>query len=452
MQPPFLVHALVGGHRIVVVAAHDHVAASAYLAGFTSRDYLARLGVHDLHLGMRHGPADGRNPLLQGIIGGGHGDAGRGLRLAVGDHHLSHIHEGAHLLHELNGAGRSSHDSRSQAGEIVFGKIGVLKLRDEHGGHSVHSSAALLLDGRHDQDGIEVLGRQHHCRPVRHAGQIGEHHAKAMVKGNRYAKPVGVRKLHAFADEVAVVQDVMVRENHALRETGCARGILNVNGIVKVKALFPLLQNLIGHLFSHLHHIIPGPHARLLLAPDHDCRAEEWQLLGVNLARLSRPGLGTDLVEHLHVVRAFKVVHEQQGLCLRLTQSILQFVRPVGGVDVHHDDARFCRGELGDDPFRQVCGPYSEAVALLEAQSDETLRGAVQLLLQFAIGVSRSLVDGYNCVAIRVFFRYFIEHIADGLSNKRFLRAAKSIAVRDFACHEVAFQSLRGYNSILRQV
>jgi len=172
----------------------------------------------------------------------------------------------------------------------------------------------------------------------------------------------------------------------------------------------------------------------------------------VDIARFGIPGLGADLEEHLDIVGALEAVHEQQGLGLGLAKSILQLVGSVGGIDVDHDYARFGRGELGDDPLSQVGGPDGQAVALLQAQGHEAFGGAVQLLLQLTICVTFVLVDGDDCIVIGIFFRYFIEHIPDGLSNKRLFRAAKSITVRDFAWHEVGCHTLGEYNSILRRL
>jgi len=113
----------------------------------------------------------------------------------------------------------------------------------------------------------------------------------------------------------------------------------------------------------------------------------------VDLSRLSLPGLRADLKEHLDVVGALEVVHEQQSLGLGLAEGILELMSTIGGIDIDHDYARLGRGKLGDDPFGKVCGPDGQAVALPEAQSHEALGGAVQLFLQLAIGVAFLLMN-----------------------------------------------------------
>jgi len=137
-----------------------------------------------------HGLSNGGDPPIQGVVGGGHGDAWRGLGLAVGYHHLSHVHESAHLLHELDGTGRSGHYPRAQAGKVVLIKVGVLELGHKHGGNAMQSSALLLLHRGHHRDGIEVLGGKDHGGSVGHAGHIGEDHTEAVVEGDGNAEAV----------------------------------------------------------------------------------------------------------------------------------------------------------------------------------------------------------------------------------------------------------------------
>ena len=63
--------------------------------------------------------------------------------------------------------------------------------------------------------GVEALARKHHRRAVREAGEVAEHHAEAVVQRHRNAEPVALGQPHRLADEVAVVDDVVVRERRA---------------------------------------------------------------------------------------------------------------------------------------------------------------------------------------------------------------------------------------------
>jgi hypothetical protein len=65
--------------------------------------------------------------------------------------------------------------------------------------------------------------------------EVAHHHAEAVVEGHRDADPVGLGVVAQLADEEPVVEDVVVRERRALRETGGARGVLDVDGVVGVE-------------------------------------------------------------------------------------------------------------------------------------------------------------------------------------------------------------------------
>jgi hypothetical protein len=96
-------------------------------------------------------------------------------------------------------------------------------------------------------------------------------------------------------------------------------------------------------------------------------------------------------------------------------------VGPVGRVDIHENYSCFRRGELGDDPFRYISGPYCQTITFFEPQADESFGCPIDFALELAVRVSGALVKRDYRIVFRVGFRNFIEHIADGLSNKWFL-------------------------------
>ena len=71
--------------------------------------------------------------------------------------------------------------------------------------------------------GVEALAGIDHRGAVRHAGQIAQHHAEAVVERHRDAQAVVLGEAHRLADEEAVVEDVVVRQRRALGRAGGAR-------------------------------------------------------------------------------------------------------------------------------------------------------------------------------------------------------------------------------------
>jgi hypothetical protein len=65
--------------------------------------------------------------------------------------------------------------------------------------------------------------------------EIPEHHAEAVVEGDWNANAIGAGITERLPDEEAVVEDVVVRERRALRESGRPRGVLNVDRLIEVE-------------------------------------------------------------------------------------------------------------------------------------------------------------------------------------------------------------------------
>ena len=236
------------------------------------------------------------------------------------------------------------------------------------------------------------------------------------------------RKAHAFSYEVAVIQDIMVREDDALGEARRARRILDVDGVVEVERALEAAEHAVRHLLAHLHDLAPGIHAGLLLSSYEDDRLQEGQVLGIDLAGLRGLKLGADLIDHADIIGRLEPVDEEQGLRFGLPEHVVELVGPVGGVDVDQDDAALGRGELDDDPLGDVGGPDGDPVALLVAQAQQALSGPVNLFLQLCPGVAQTLVFRNERFSLRELLRDLVEHVADRLADERLFRPLERVA------------------------
>jgi len=89
-----------------------------------------------------------------------------------------------------------------------------------------------------------------------------------VIEGHKYTEPVLICELHTFADEVAVVQDVVVSENYAFGKTGRTRGVLYVDGVIKVQLFLAFEQRFVWQRIAHIQDFVPGVHSRRFFAPD----------------------------------------------------------------------------------------------------------------------------------------------------------------------------------------
>jgi hypothetical protein len=93
----------------------------------------------------------------------------------------------------------------------------------------------LGLDGLEHAERIEGFARDDHGRAVRDAGQVGQDHSEAVIEGDGNAEPVIGTEAEGLSAEVAVVEDVVVRERGAFGSTGRAAGELDVDRIVEAQ-------------------------------------------------------------------------------------------------------------------------------------------------------------------------------------------------------------------------
>ena len=157
----------------------------------------------------------------------------RRLGHAVADGDLVHVHAGRRTASSPRPGTATRHHAGAQAREVERVEVGVGELGDEHRRHAVQRrcSARPAPPVEHRPSASNASFGDHHRRPVRRAAEVAHDHAEAVVEGHRDAEPVLVGDPLQLGGEVAVVQDVPVRQRGALREAGGARRVLDVDGI-----------------------------------------------------------------------------------------------------------------------------------------------------------------------------------------------------------------------------
>ncbi len=188
-------------------------------------------------------------------------------------------------------------------------------------------------------------------------------------------------------------------EGGALRGSGGARGVLDVDRVVERQRRFAGRQRGV--------------------IDEGGLREQRLPLFVDDQGFLELAAVPAHLVEEIGVAGLTKTPREEQQARARLVQRMGQLARLVGGVDVHQHGTDAGRCILGDDPLVAVRRPDRHAVALLDVPAHEglgELRGEVPELL-----VSRSEVlraDDQSLVR-----RYArdgtMEVVPDGLAEQR---------------------------------
>ena len=329
---------------------------------------------------------------------------------------LGHAHPVDDLLHHLDRAGRARHDAGPEAGQVVGLDAGDRQLGDEHRGDAVKARAALVLYRLERLHRVEGRGRDDHGRAVAGCGQVAHHHAEAVVEGDGNADPVLFGVMAQLADEEAVVEDVVVAKRGALREARCARGVLDVDGVVggELNAFKGGVTDGNIGVFPRFEQFAPG------------VGVEEDDLLQV---RAARPHFG----DHGGVVGGLQPLGGDQQLATRLVEHELKLAGAVGGVDVDQDRADLGGGVLGDDPLGPVGRPDADPVALGDAQAEQGVGEGIDLVLQLRVGEAQPGGDVDQGEAVGEPGGRAVEVRADRVAEQR--RVARRGRVAELRAH-----------------
>ena len=203
------------------------------------------------------------------------------------------------------------------------------------------------------------------------------------------------------ADPVAVVDDVDVREHHALGESGGSRGVLHVHHVVGRNGFLAELVGVLGDFQRQRENFGQGVHAAVLFRAEEEHAPQVGQFLDLEHAALLAAQLGEHLVGGRHEVMVAHAFDDEQVFALGLLEQIAQFGIAVVGVHRDEDGPDPGRGEHQGQPVGDVGGPHGDLFALLHADGHEPLRHLVHArrklgpcLPQIAVRMDHGVVVG----------------------------------------------------------
>ena len=248
-----------------------------------------------------------------------------------------------------------------------------------------------------------------------------QHHAEAMEHRHLNHHAVCGGQIHAVADRLAVVDNVVMRQHDTLGESRRARGVLHIAHVVLVDRIGAAVQLLDGssvRVFQRIFHRQRAVHAGLA----GDDVAQEGESCAVKrLACLVRFQLGDELVNNFAVVRAFVAVYHDQRVCVGLAKQIFRLVNLVCGVDCDQN-----RADFGGCPERQIpCGnvgcPDCDVVALADAQRHQSARESIHVLTELRVGARIIVCRVTECILIGETVADVIQKLGESQVDQGFL-------------------------------
>ena len=261
----------------------------------------------------------------------------------------------------------------------------MLQHADEHGGYAVDGGTALILQDLHLAQGIVVI-HQNDGGAMRQAAHHAQHAAEAVEQGHYDEQTVLLGQLHAVAQKLTVVGNVVVGEHHALGEARGAAGVLHVNRLVGIKARDAFLHHAFRHGLGGLVKVVKAAHAHgpALAVADEQHAFEEGQLLAGDIVRLLGVEGGHEAGDMADVVVVLDTGGHHEHLGIALVEQIVELELLVVGVDGDQNRAQLGRGKHGQHPFGRIGRPDGHMVALANAHGIHAARhlagAAIKLL------------------------------------------------------------------------
>ena len=376
---------------------------------------------------MRMDAADGGDAALQRIVGRALETDRAGFGHAIGDRDLAHVHLVVDALHHLDRAGRAGHDAGAQRFQVEARKLGMIEFGDEHGRHAIERGASFLLDGLQRRQRIKTLAGIDHGRAERHRGEIAHHHAEAMIQRHRNADAVLFGQAHGAADEIAVVENIVMRQRDALGRAGGAAGELDIDGIVELQRSGQFRQRLAVPRAAHPRDVLERDRAGRWRPADLDHRAQLRQPRRLQFARRRFGKLGQQRVQHLHVVRGLERGRGHDRGAADLCQGEFEFAEAIGRVDGDEDDAGLGGGKLRQRPFRPVERPDADPRAAFQPEREKAGRQRIDAFGEFLPGPADIVARRNQRLAVAPAPHRVIEALPDGVAQQRRIGGAGNV-------------------------
>src|SRR5208337_4078435 len=134
------------------------------------------------------------------------------------------------------------------------------------------------------------------------AGEIAQHHAETVIERDRNADEIPLAEALSLPDEIAIVEDIVVRQRRSFWSARRAAGELDVDGIVELQLLLQLRQYVPMTIAAHPGHGVEAEEAANLVGTDADQRLERGDARCLQMAGRAVLALGHQLAQDRNIV------------------------------------------------------------------------------------------------------------------------------------------------------
>ena len=216
-----------------------------------------------------------------------------------------------------------------------------------------------------------------------------------------------------------------MRERGALGRPGGAARELNVEYLVGVLEVLDRGQHRLIEVVPRSQQILErqGTGQRLRAQLNEQTKLRKG--LAEQPSRRGAAKLRDQRMQHGHVVAAFEPRREHERATADETQHELEFAGPIGGIDVHQDQAGPRRGEHRQQPFGAVRRPDADALSRLEPTCRHAAREPLDLAIELREGQAHRLLRDRQSQAVRARLYGGLQHFVDGAVKQRQVAGAR---------------------------
>ena len=247
----------------------------------------------------------------------------------------------------------------------------MIQFGNKHRRNPVKSRTTFLMHGSQNHQRIKLL--DHYLRTTMSQYVHGcQYHTKAMEKRHTAAQLIFGSKLHVFSCQETVIRNIVMRQHHTFRESGCTRSILHIHNILTIDFGFCLIQDLIADILTQEQQFWRIIHTTELLLTDiyHILQFRETFALQVTALRFLQ--FRKHRINHVNIAAIEDTICNTHGMNICILNQKFQLVLLVIRIDRNRNRTNLGCRKQECQPIRHIGSPNADMRAMFHSNGQHT--------------------------------------------------------------------------------
>ena len=286
--------------------------------------------------------------------------------------------------HDSDRAGASCHDTGPHMSKAGLLEIRMRQHRNEHRRHAVESSDMLIVYAGKRRLRREVRNRKNRAA-VGHRCSHSEYHAEAVEHRHLNHHTVFRGQIHSVADTLTVIDNIVMCQHNALRESRRSGCILHIADIVHIDCRSHAVDLFDRRAGRILEGFLPGQRARHAETDCNNIAQERKTSCMERLTRLVILDFRAEFIDDAVIIGISVAFDHDQRMRIRLAKQILRFMNLVSGIhrDKNSADLRGC--PESQEPLGNICRPDRDLGSGLDAEGYQRAGKLIDIIPELAV-------------------------------------------------------------------